>query len=156
MTAATTSPLPTFALDQDFFKLLTDSYERIIGKPLVTSAQDANWVYSNAPFALLAHDAQADPIFVYANKTAQHCFQYSWDEFIITPSRLSAEAPNREERQRLLDAVARDGFISNYRGLRISKTGRRFWIDGGTVWELRDANGDRHGQAALFTSWTDV
>ena len=56
----------------------------------------------------------------------------------------------------LLDAVARNGFIDNYRGLRIAKSGRRFWIEGGIVWELRSENGERRGQAALFTSWTDV
>ena len=45
------------------------------------------------------------------------------------PSRLSAEAPEHAERQRLLDAVARDGFTGGYRGLRIAKGGRRFWIE---------------------------
>ena len=105
---------------------------------------------------VLAHSTAADPIFVYANRTAQSCFEYGWDEFTTIPSRLSAEAPNRDERQRLLDAVAHNGFIDNYRGLRIAKSGRRFWIEDGIVWELRDENGKRCGQAALFTSWTDV
>jgi hypothetical protein len=95
-------------------------------------------------------------MFVYANRTAQRRFEYSWEELITIPSRLSAEAPNRDERQRLLDAVARNGFIDNYRGLRIAKSGRRFWIEGGIVWELSDENGERRGQAALFASWTDV
>jgi hypothetical protein len=118
--------------------------------------QDAAWLYSDAPFAVLAHNTDADPAFTYANRTAQSCFEYKWDEFVTIPSRLSAEAPNRDERQRLLDAVARNGFIDNYRGLRIAKSGRRFWIEGGIVWELRSENGERRGQAALFTSWTDV
>jgi hypothetical protein len=118
--------------------------------------QDAAWLYSDAPFAVLAHNTDADPVFTYANRTAQSCFEYKWDEFVTIPSRLSAEAPNRDKRQRLLDAVARNGFIDNYRGLRIAKSGRRFWIEGGIVWELRDENGERRGQAALFTSWTDV
>jgi hypothetical protein len=118
--------------------------------------QDAAWLYSDAPFAVLAHNTDADPVFTYANRAAQSCFEYKWDEFVTIPSRLSAEAPNRDERQRLLDAVARNGFIDNYRGLRIAKSGRRFWIEGGIVWELRDENGQRRGQAALFMSWTDV
>lgn len=84
------------------------------------------------------------------------CFEYGWDEFITIPSRLSAEAPNRDERQRLLDAVASHGFIDNYRGMRVAKSGRRFWIEGGIVWELTDERGQRRGQAALFTSWTDA
>jgi len=147
---------PTFALDASFFKLLAGSYLRTVGKPLLAPGQDVAWLYSDAPFAVLAHNTDADPMFVYANRTAQSCFEYSFDEFLTVPSRLSAEAPNRDERQRLLDAVARNGFIDNYRGLRIAKSGRRFWIEGGIVWELRDENGERRGQAALFTSWTDL
>ncbi|WP_441242098.1 MEKHLA domain-containing protein [Tardiphaga sp. 768_D3_N2_1] len=151
-----TDTLPATALHPSFFKLLSGSYLRTVGKPLVAPGQDAAWLYSDAPFAVLAHNTETDPVFIYANRTAQRCFEYSFDEFITIPSRLSAEAPNRDERQRLLDAVARNGFIDNYRGLRIAKSGRRFWIEGGTVWELRDENGERLGQAALFTSWTDL
>jgi hypothetical protein len=155
MTDNSVSP-PAAALDLDFFTLLTSSYARAVGKPLVGPGQDAAWLYNEAPFALLAHNTEPDPRFVYANRTAQACFEYPWQDFITLPSRLSAEAPNREERQRLLDAVARNGFISDYRGLRIAKSGRRFWIEDGTVWELIDAAGQRHGQAAIFTSWTDA
>jgi MEKHLA domain len=147
---------PAFALDAPFFKLLSRSYLRTVGKPLLAPGQDAAWLYNDAPFAVLAHNTDADPVFTYANRTAQLCFEYGFDEFVTIPSRLSAEAPNRDERQRLLDAVARNGFIDNYRGLRIAKSGRRFWIEGGTVWELMDEAGQRRGQAALFTSWTDV
>jgi MEKHLA domain len=152
----TTPAEASAALDPDFFILLTTSYLRTVGKPLVADGQGAEWLYADAPFAVLAHNADADPRFVYANMTAQRCFEYSWAEFITLPSRLSAEAPNRDERQQLLDAVARDGFISDYRGVRISKSGRRFWIEGGTVWERIDAAGRRCGQAAMFTSWTDI
>lgn len=156
MPDVTTPTFPAAAIDADFFKLLTDSYARTVGKPLVTGTQDQVWLYREAPFALLAHNTAADPVFVYANITAQRCFEYSWDKFITLPSRLSAEAPNREERQRLLDAVARNGFINNYRGLRIAGSGRRFWIEGGVVWQLNDSAGQHVGQAALFTSWTDA
>ena len=38
----------------------------------------------------------------------------------------AAEAPLREERARLLAAVAANGFIDDYSGIRISKSGRRF------------------------------
>jgi hypothetical protein len=72
------------------------------------------------------------------------------DEIIGLPSRLSAPAPDRDERQRLLDAVTKDGFIGNYRGLRIAKSGRRFWIEHAVVWQLIDENGHLHGQAAMF------
>ena len=146
----------TAVTDTSFFALLTSSYARIVGKPLVAEGLNASWLYNDAPFAVLAHNTNADPVFVYANRTAQACFEYEWDEFVTVPSRLSAEAPNREERQQLLDAVKRDGFISDYRGMRIARSRRRFWIEGGTVWQLIDDAGTPCGQAALFTSWTDV
>jgi PAS domain-containing protein len=146
----------TSPADPAFFALLASSHARVVGRPLVADGQDAAWLYNDAPFAVLAHNTAPDPVFVYANRTAQACFEYGRDEFISLPSRLSAEAPNREERQRLLDAVTRDGFISDYRGMRIAGSGRRFWIEGGTVWQLTDEAGKPRGQAALFTSWTDA
>ena len=116
----------------------------------------ARWLYEDAPFCLLAHDTAADPRFVYANRAAQACFEYGWDEFTTLPSRLSAEAPDRAERQRLLDAVTRDGFIGDYRGIRIAKSGRRFWIESAVVWQLIDEAGTLHGQAAAFGDWRAV
>jgi hypothetical protein len=142
--------------DTDFFLLMTGSYARLVGKPLVPAGADANWLYAEAPFAVLAHDTADDPIFVYANQAAQACFEYSWDEFMALPSRLSAEAPERAARQALLDEVARNGFLANYRGVRVAKSGRRFIIEDGIVWELRDREGVRQGQAAAFHAWQNV
>lgn len=144
------------SLDPTFFDLLVGSYARLVGTPLVGPQHDAAWLYHQAPFAVLAHSNSADPIFIYANKTAQACFEYGWDEFITLPSRLSAEAPNRTERQALLDAVARHGFMSGYRGERIARSGRRFWIEQGVVWQLTDRDGVTFGQAATFASWQDI
>lgn len=144
------------SVDPAFFKLLTESFRRIVGAPLVTEGLGADWLYNEAPFVVVAHNTDADPRFVYANKAAQNCFEYPFDEFVTLPSRLSAELPNRVERQRLLDAVARDGFISDYRGLRIAKSGRRFWIEDGIVWQLIDHDGNRCGQAATFSRWKDA
>lgn len=149
------------ALDPDFAALLLGSYRSLVGRPLVDDAAGeeeptATWLYRNAPFCLLAHDGGADPRFIYANAAAQRCFGYGWDEFTRLPSRLSAEAPDRSERQRFLDAVARNGFIDDYRGIRVAKSGRRFWIERAVVWELLDPHGARHGQAAMFRSWRDM
>ena len=142
--------------DRAFFDLLTGSYKRLVGMPLVPESADAAWLYEDAPFVVVAHNTDADPRFVYANTAAQRCFEYPWEEFVTLPSRLSAEAPNREERARILEEVARDGFVRGYRGVRISKSGRRFWIDGGVVWQLIDGDGVNRGQAATFASWVDV
>jgi ribosomal protein L15E len=77
----------------------------------------------------------------------------SWEELTRTPSRLTAEAPNREERARLLEAVAKRGFIDDYSGVRISKSGKRFKISRATVWNLVSENGEPRGQAATFSDW---
>lgn len=143
-------------ISPEFFHLLNSSYERLIGSPLAPRGSDASWLYHDAPYAVLAHNTDADPRFVYANKTAQGCFEYSWEEFTGLRSRFSAEAPNRAERQVLLDAVTRDGFATGYRGVRIAKSGRRFWIEQGTVWQLIDEAGQWHGQAATFPFWKDA
>ena len=144
------------SIDHAFFKLLTESFRRIVGVSLVNEELGPDWLYHEAPFVVVAHNTDADPRFIYANKAGQNCFEYPWDEFVTLPSRLSAELPNRAERQRLLDAVTRNGFISDYRGLRIAKSGRRFWIEDGIVWQLVDRDGIRCGQAATFSRWKDA
>jgi hypothetical protein len=144
------------ARDPEFFHLLTRSYARLVGSPLVPEGAGPMWLYEDAPFAVVAHNTDADPRFIYANKTAQACFEYPWDEFIQLPSRLSAEEPNRFERQRLLDAVTRKGFVTGYSGVRISRGGRRFWIQNGVVWQLMNDIGISFGQAAVFDSWRDT
>jgi PAS domain-containing protein len=142
--------------DPEFFALLTGSYHRLVGSKLVPDGADAGWLYYDAPFAVLAHDASDDPKFIYANKRAQDCFGYDWDEIVKLSSRLSAEPADRAERQALLDQVARHGFMSGYKGVRVAKSGRRFVIEDGIVWELIDASGKKHGQAATFSSWRNV
>ena len=108
--------------------LIIDSHRRVVGRPLaderLAPAAQAEWLNDDAPFGLLAHDTQPDPRFIYANLAALSCFEYPDDELIGLPSRLTAEPPDRDERQRLLDAVASDGFVDGYRGLRIAKSGR--------------------------------
>lgn len=156
MTIASKRRFVDLSTDPGFFALLTESYARLLGAILVPPGTDADWLYREAPFVVVAHGTDQDPKFIYANKAAQKCFEYSWEEFISLPSRLSAEAPDRAQRQALLHEVARNGFLSGYQGLRVAKSGRRFIIEDGVVWELLDRKGQRHGQAATFLSWRDV
>jgi hypothetical protein len=156
MTISSETGSSDLALDPDFFRLLTGSYARLVGAPLVPAACGPAWLYQDAPFALVAHNTEPDPRFIYANLTAQAWFEYSWSEFISLRSRLSAEAPARAERRRLLEAAARNGVVSGYRGLRVAKSGRRFWIEAGIVWQLIDDGGVWRGQAAMFPSCTDA
>lgn len=154
-----TRKMPLFD-DPTFFHLLTESHLRLTGQPLVDPALPLElamrWLYEEAPFCVLAHDTAPSPVFIYANQAAQLCFEYSWEEMTALQSRLSAEAPNREERQQLLEAVQRNGYATGYRGLRIAKSGRRFWIENVTVWNLVDQHGVRHGQAATYRQWRDA
>ncbi len=141
-------------------RLILDSYRRLIGASLVPAGLDdaaaVRWLYEAAPFCVLAHDATPDPRFIYANRVAQRCFEHGWAEFLALPSRLSAEAPDRAERQRLFDRVARQGYATGYRGLRVARSGRRFWIEDGTVWQLADSSGVVQGEAATFPRWRDL
>jgi hypothetical protein len=109
-----------------------------------------------APFVLVSHGTEADPILNYGNQTALQLWEMTWEELTRTPSRFTAEAPNREERARLLAQVTARGFIDDYSGVRISKTGRRFRIHRATVWNLLTATGVPCGQAARFEQWEDL
>ena len=140
----------------EHINLLIDSYRHYIGKDLVDPSLDrveAAKDLFHAPFVLVSHDTAADPIFNYANKTALALFEMTWPEFTMLPSRQSAEPPNREERAALLSAVSSQGFIENYSGIRISKSGKRFIIQEVTVWNLRDRQGQYQGQAAVYSTW---
>lgn len=139
--------------DPEFFALLTGSYAHLVGTPLVPKGKNAKWLYAEAPFAVVAHNTEPDPIFTYANQAAQQCFGYSWEEFMTLPSRLAAEPADQAARQALLDAVAKNGFMTGYSGVRVGKSGARFRIEHGVVWELIDTEGVRRGQAATFSSW---
>lgn len=150
----------TSSTDPSFFDLLSTSYQRFFNEPLVPSSINdpvdaARWLYEQAPFAVLAHNTDADPMFVYGNLAAQQRFGYSWDEITNLHSRLSAELPNREERQQLLDRVKRDGFAKDYRGIRISKSGERFLIADAILWQLIDDQGVVQGQAVKIMKTSD-
>ncbi len=106
-----------------------------------------------APFVLVSHGTEADPVLNYGNQAALDLWEVSWDELTRTPSRLTAEAPDRAERARLLDEVTRRGFIDDYSGVRISRTGRRFRIAHATVWNLITGDMRPCGQAAMFDAW---
>ncbi len=140
--------------ETSFCSMLADSYRRLVGQRLtpegMSAGQAARWLYEDAPFALLAHNTAPDPIFIYGNKAAQQCFEYEWEELMVLPSRLSAEASEQGERQKFLEQVERDGFVTGYCGIRIAKSGKRFWIENATVWQLTDAAGTYYGQAAIY------
>ena len=137
-------------------ELILRSYHRLTGKQLIPPGPDAAQRLFEAPIFVASHNTNEDPILTYGNQTALTLFDMSWEEFTATPSRFTAEAPNREERQRLLDRVTQYGFIDDYSGVRISKSGQRFVIQKATVWNLVDENGKAAGQAATFDRWSPI
>ena len=131
------------------FKLFT---QRDLVPGNLSAAELAQRLFQ-AQFALLSLGTQVDPVLNYGNRTALTLWEMSWDEFTRMPSRLTAEAPNREERARLLAAVATRGFADDYSGVRISRSGRRFNIARATIWNLLALDGSFFGQAAMFDRW---
>jgi len=132
--------------------LIAESYRHLLGEPLVAPSPDVVAALWQAPAAIVAHGTEADPVFFFGNRRALELFEYDVAGFTRTPSRLSAEAPLREERQALLDRVSAQGFIRDYAGVRIAASGRRFRIADAVVWNLVDAGGERRGQAAMFVA----
>ncbi|MCJ2177427.1 MEKHLA domain-containing protein [Novosphingobium album (ex Hu et al. 2023)] len=130
--------------------LIAESYARLLGQPLTGEASDVLAALWASPLAIVAHGTETDPIFFFGNAAALTAFETDVEAFTRIPSRLSAEAPLREERQALLDRVTANGFIDDYAGVRISAKGKRFHIGPAVVWNLADAEGRRHGQAACF------
>lgn len=136
--------------------LVAQSHRRLTGRDLVPDGGDVAALLWNLPAVVLAHGLGEDPVFFYANRMALDRFALSAEALVTMPSRRSAEAPERGERERLLARVSADGSIDDYAGVRIAATGARFRIERATVWNLVDEAGVRHGQAATFAHWTDL
>ena len=137
----------------DHARLLADSYSRLTGKALL----DADFTRESIPralfearFGLVSHGTDPVPIFNYGNAFALAAFEMEWPEFTRLASRDSAEVVEQAERELLMAKVKEDGFIQDYRGLRISASGRRFWIERATIWNVVDERGVYRGQAAVF------
>ncbi|HLT63663.1 MAG TPA: MEKHLA domain-containing protein [Pseudohongiella sp.] len=137
----------------DKLALIADSYQRLTGRTLIEPGSDLVATMWTLPQVVLAHGIEDDPIFFFGNRLALELFEVTPEQIIKMPSRLSAEAMLREEREALLERVTRDGYIDDYQGVRISSTGQRFLIKQATVWNLIDERGVKHGQAATFSQW---
>lgn len=109
-----------------------------------------------APFVVVSHGVEPDPILNYGNQTALDLWELSWDQFLETPSRLTAEPDERAERGRMLKQARVNGYFDGYRGVRISSTGRRFLVEQALIWTVIDLAGRPMGQAATFSHWSMV
>ncbi|RPH27802.1 MEKHLA domain-containing protein [Buttiauxella warmboldiae] len=142
-------------LPLDLLELIDRSFMLHAGYLLPVPAGVNNryqWLHTQAPYSLLAHDNSDDPKFIYANQQALRCFKYSEEEFIGLPSRFSAAETDRPARQVLLLTVREKGIAGNYTGPRIDKFNQSFTIYDGIVWQICQQQ-EVIGQAALF--WPD-
>lgn len=140
-----------------WIRWLLDSYALWLERELIDRGGDLQAQSERlflAPFVVVSHLDSDDPILNYGNRTALDLWEMTWAEFTATPSRLTAEPMNRTERARMLHRVNHHGFVTDYRGVRISRTGRRFLVEQAVVWNVLDGHGTKRGQAATFSRWT--
>ena len=138
-------------LCESFQHWTNDTLIDIVDNPLTLSEK-----LFFAPFVVVSHGMEADPIFNYANQMAFKLWQMDWQDFTRLPSRLSAEPIEQSEREVMLKQSLEKGLISNFQGIRISSKGDRFFIEDGIIWTLLDAQNQTCGQAAMFMHWTPI
>jgi hypothetical protein len=138
---------------------LMNSFKALTGHDLTDRTpsieiQANNLFHANC--VIVSHGTQPDPIFNYGNQTALNLWEFDWEHFLQLPSRLSAEPMAQIDRDRLLLEAKNNGYIQNYDGIRISRTGKRFWIENATIWTVTDRHGKDIGQAATFSNWSPI
>lgn len=137
-------------------ELILRSYRRWLCRELILPT---NHLYEqaralfDAPMVVAASDNAEEPRLVYGNREALELWQLTWDEFTRMPARQTAEPVAQAARDVFLDEVRKNGFISDYSGVRISSGGRRFWIKQATVWNLIGEQEQYLGQAVMFDQW---
>ncbi|MCX5722692.1 MAG: MEKHLA domain-containing protein [Nitrospirae bacterium] len=141
----------------EWSQLLLNSFRRWTGRELLERVGDPAYqahALFLSPFVVVSHGAEEDPLLNYGNQMALDLWELPWDQFVQTPSRLTAEPINRAEREWMLEQAKVRGYLDTYRGVRITSTGRRFLVDNARIWNVVDAQGQRVGQAASFSQWT--
>jgi hypothetical protein len=139
-------------------RMLCDSFARLLKRPLLADAPTGDralvQALYEAPVVIVSHGIEDDPVFWFANRTAQQLWELDWQRFTRMPSRQSVAADEHQDREELLRRAREHGYIDDYRGVRISASGRRFRIEGVVLWNVDDGHGTRIGQAATFARWT--
>lgn len=136
---------------------LLNSYHHWTGETLLEvtgTPQEVAKALFEAPFVLVSHGIEADPIFNYGNLKALEMWELTWEQLTQMPSRKTAEPMAQEDRDRLLTETHTKGFVKNYKGVRISSTGKRFLIEDVLIWNLLDENQQKCGQAAVYSKYT--
>ena len=138
---------------------LLRSHQRAFGRPLLACTGRAASLRLRCQelfacgFPVLAHGTGVDPCLSYANAAALQTWETHWAELIGMPSRLTAPEREQQERRQALGQARNAEAISGYRGIRISRKGRRFMINNARIWTLWDQEERVIGQAACFRDW---
>lgn len=137
-------------------QIMLNSFRHFVGRELILRTgqpdDDARAIFGS-PFVVVSHGTQDDPILNYGNQTALTLWGMDIPTLTSMPSRLTAELMHRDERAQLMTRAARDGFVDDYRGIRVTSSGKRFLIEQAIIWNLIDGNSQSVGQAATFLDW---
>jgi len=140
-----------------FVEALLASFHSGFGRPLIASQATDRRSRAQDLFAasavVLAHGGGDDPLLIYANAAALGLWRRPWSAMVGMPSRLTAEASERQSRAELLVTARRQESISGYSGIRIDSQGRRFRIEAARLWTVRNGSGAACAQAACFSRW---
>ncbi|MBL1209102.1 MEKHLA domain-containing protein [Geminocystis sp. GBBB08] len=141
-------------------QIILNSYEKLLKKPLITRINIDEITQAknlfNADFVVLSHNNNQDPLYNYGNQKALMLWEMSWEELIKTPSKNTTQPISREEREALLQEANLKGYITNYGGVRISSTGKKYYIKDIILWNLTDNEDKFCGQAATFSQWEEL
>lgn len=135
---------------------LMDSFQHYLSKDLIepcgNKEQQAKSIYFSSRI-VIAHDNKEEPRFIFANRAATDLWEVEHHSFIGMPSKQSAEQEHRKDRARMLNQAKEKGYILNYSGIRVSKQGKRFFIENAIIWNVLDNKKNIIGQAATFEDW---
>ena len=93
-------------------QLLLNSFRRWLGRDLIPrtgAAEDQARELFLAPFVVVSHGIESDPILSYGNRAALQLWEFDIPTLLVTPSRLTAEPAERDEVEHAVLAVPRPG-----------------------------------------------
>ena len=97
---------------------------------------------------IASHDING--FFNYLNKSALSLFKVTKDQVIGRSTTMTAPKSEQKQRNELLNQVNSNGFIDNYKGIRVTSDGELFQIEDATIWNVIDKNSHKIGQAVII------
>jgi hypothetical protein len=142
-------PAQANAWQDAYIQRVAASFLRVTGAPLLETGLSGQGAWQG-DFALLTHRGDPQATLNYGNAFALGLWECGWEEFTGLPSAVTAPPEDRASRAAAMAKVAQDNFVRGYRGRRISRKGRLFFIEDGIIWRLLDETGESFGVGAWF------